>query len=236
VKSTSSLRPQCVPIRKETANASALQLLGVKKSVLVGVKTRPRPTLRGRGHPLEPASVCAPLVTLSSRNTSTVLILQGFSTAVHNTIRHSSRSDGRSGARLGEEIPTPLPFGLGPARLAKPDPIRGMRQKSVSRPDDRARPRCLTARPPFSMPFWPISEESGKSLVARGLGLRFSLSHSSSKAPRTGLGPRRAKGTHSAASAFWGVVLAARTRTSLRCRGRGYPYRLGETGPDPGAL
>jgi hypothetical protein len=55
------------------------------------------------------------------------------------------------------------------------------------------------------MPFWPISEEfSGKSLVARGLGLRFSLSHSSSKAPRTGLGSRRAKGTHSAASAFLG--------------------------------
>jgi hypothetical protein len=50
----------------------------------------------------------------------------------------------------GEQSPAPLPFGLGPARLARSDPIRGVRQQNVSRADDRARPRCLTARPPLS--------------------------------------------------------------------------------------
>ena len=57
MQSTISLRHQCEPpISKAIANASTLRL----------------------SHPLQPrASACAPLATLSNRNTATVLMLQG---------------------------------------------------------------------------------------------------------------------------------------------------------------
>jgi hypothetical protein len=95
----------------------------------------------------------------------------------------SFKGGGPAGARerrrVGGHLRRRSPFGLGPARLARSDPIRGVRQKSVSRPDDRARPRCLTARPPLLDAFLAhFGGVFGRFLVAHGLAPRFSLSHS----------------------------------------------------------
>jgi hypothetical protein len=87
--------------------------------------------------------------------------------------QRSRRNPGRSSAAgLGDHSRRRSHLGLGQARLARPNAKQGMRQKSVSCTDDRS-------RPPFS---WA---EPGRFLVACGLALRFSRSHSSSKgAPR----------------------------------------------------
>jgi hypothetical protein len=116
------------------------------KNVLFGVKTRPRPTLRGSGHPLQPG-----LGLRSIGHSVEPQHLNGldFAGLFDRCPQHNSPQQPERWKARRQEIPTPLPFGLGPARLARSDPIHGVRQKSVSRPDDRARPRCLTARPPL---------------------------------------------------------------------------------------
>jgi hypothetical protein len=122
---------------------------------------------------------CEPVLPLSprwNRNTATALILQSFSAASSATrsataaatlsVGATAAEPGKKRRRgLGGPCATPLPFGLGPARPARSNPIHALGQQDDSRPNERARPRMLDRAALSLRP--PIAQRQG-AFVARG--------------------------------------------------------------------
>jgi hypothetical protein len=155
--STVGMRQCCTSRRQKSALGRRWQ-----------VGTTDRPRLSARSSTIPPCR----LAPSGNRNNATTLILLRFLSFArrHNPPQQPQRpdgatvrSEGRSGAGLGEHIRRRSHFGLGPARLARSNPTRRASIKRQSPECPRSpSPRPAPGQAPFRRGFWRVSAAPGE--------------------------------------------------------------------------